>query len=190
MLETQGINNKTKIYKMKKSTPFFTVLLFLIFHVSFSQTVMKELKIGHSFNISLPSYMTRTVGLNEAACVQYKSEVKDIYGFVIEDNKEELTLAELNYSSLNEFTDEFIKTFLKDEASKKLSSPIFSKRGEINFVEVDVTYYDDDAKIEIYYLVGIVESKTAFYKILSWSAASEKDTFKEDFRKILYSLKD
>jgi hypothetical protein len=39
-------------------------------------------------------------------------------------------------------------------------------------------------------LVGIVETKTAYYKVLSWAAAENKDKFKADFQKILYSLKD
>jgi hypothetical protein len=39
-------------------------------------------------------------------------------------------------------------------------------------------------------LVGVVETKTAYYKVLSWAVAENKDKFKADFQKILYSLKD
>ncbi len=168
----------------------YSTFTFLFFNSIFSQTIMKELKVGHSFNISLPSYMSRTVGLNDVASIQYKNTVKDIFGVVIEDNKEELNLAELNYSSINEFTEEFVKVFLEDEPSKKFSNPIYDKKGEINFAEFDATYYDDESKIEIYYLVGIVETKTSFYKVLSWCAGSEKSKYKEDFKRILYSISD
>jgi hypothetical protein len=64
------------------------------------------------------------------------------------------------------------------------------KKEEMNFIESDITYYDKDAKTEIYYLVGVVETKTAYYKVLSWAVAENKDKFKADFQKILYSLKD
>ncbi len=175
---------------MKKTIVIFTTTLVLMTTTIFSQTELKQYKAGHSFDIGLPDYMSRTVGLNSASAIQYKSTLKDVYGFVIFDTKEDLILADLKYSSVNEFYEDFIKGFLKDEKKRKVSNPQSQKIGDINFIECDVTYYDKDAKAEIYYLVGIVETKTAYYKVLSWSAAEKKDKFKADFQKILYSLKD
>ncbi|MFA7380034.1 MAG: hypothetical protein WC150_06195 [Bacteroidia bacterium] len=176
--------------KLKTTIVIFTTALVLITTTTFAQTELKQYRAGHSFDISLPDYMSKTIGLNSSSAIQYKSAVKDVYGFVIFDTKEELGLAEMKYSSVNEFYDEFIKDFLKDEEKRKVSKPQYQKKGEISFVESDVTYYDKDAKIEIYYLVGIVETKTAYYKVLSWAAAENKDKFKADFQKILYSIKD
>jgi hypothetical protein len=116
--------------------------------------------------------------------------VKDVYGFVIFDTKEELSLAEMNYSSLKEFYEDFIDDFLVDQENRKISSPFFQQKGNTNFVECDATYYDKDAELDIYYLVGIVETKMSYYKVLSWTAAESKDKFKADFQKILYSIKD
>ena len=172
-----------------KSITYYT-LLFLISISSYSQTILKNYKIGHSFDLNIPDYMSRTVGLNESAAVQYKNEVKDVYSFVIEDIKEELLLADLNFTSINEFYENFIKDFAKDEKSREVSKAIETKKNNINFIEADVTYLDSEANVQIYYLLGIVETKTSFYKIISWTAAESKDKFKEDFRKILYSLKD
>ena len=73
-----------------------SILLALIITANlFAQT--KEYKAGQVFYVSLPEYMSKTIGLNNAATIQYKSEVKDVYGFVIIDPKEDLKLAELNY---------------------------------------------------------------------------------------------
>ncbi len=168
------------------------VALFVIFNSTtlFAQTTLKEHKVGHVVTVSLPDYMNRTFGLNDDAIIQYKSTVKDVYGFVIEDNKEEMTLAEMNFSSINEFCEEFAKDFLKDEKKKVFTYPEYKKIGDTNFAEFDATYYDKDAKTEIYYLVGIVETKTAFYKILAYSTKENKDKFKADFQSILYSIKD
>jgi hypothetical protein len=174
---------------MKKYTGAFICFVLLAIN-AFAQTNMKELKVGHEFFISLPDYMNKTAGLNSSSAVQFKSEVKDVYGFVIEDNKEEMALAEFNFSSINEFYEDFIKDFLVDEKKRQISKPIFSKNGEINFVEADASYYDKEADTEIYYLVGIVETKTSFYKILSWSTVANKEKFKGDFQKIVYSLRD
>lgn len=166
-----------------------TVISFLILTFAVNgQGSTKTYKAGHVFSITLPDYMIRTVGLNGSANFQYKSEVKDVYGFVIGDDKEELKLAELNYASVTEFNEDFLKSFLTEVEKKNIGIPVLKKIGENNFLECDVTYFDKDAGIEIYYLVGIVETKSAFYKILSWSAAENKGKFKADFQKILYSF--
>ena len=156
----------------------------------FGQAAMKPFTIGHPIYLSLPDYMNRTLGLNDDAVFQFKSEVKDVYGYVIEDNKEELKLAEMNFSSINEFYDEFIKGFVEGEEKVNQSKPIIQKKGEVTFIEADVSYFSKEAKTEIYYLIGIVETKTAYYKILSYCTLANKAKFKADFQKILYSLKD
>lgn len=176
--------------RQKMKNTIFTTILVLMTSIAFSQTELKQYHAGHTFDISLPDYMSRTIGLNSVSSIEYKSTVKDVYGFVILDTKEDLALADMKYSSTNEFYEDFIKDFLKDQEKRKVSKPESQKKGDINFIECDVTYYDKDAETEIYYLVGVVETKTAFYKVLSWAVAENKDKFKSDFQNILYSLKD
>lgn len=156
---------------------------------SYGQT-MKQLTVGHPITISLPDYMNRTMGLNESAAIQFKSVVKDVYGYVIEDNKEELKLVEMNFGSINEFYDDFIKGFVEGEEKVKQSKPVSQKKGDINFIEADVSFYSKEAETEIYYLIGIVETKTSYYKVLCYCSLENKAKFKADFQKILYSLKD
>jgi hypothetical protein len=172
-----------------KSLSLSTTFILIAF-CSVAQTTLKEHKAGHVFTIGLPTYMSKTIGLNDVAAIQYKSEVKDVAGFVIFDTKEELALAELSFVSIREFYDSFMEDFLVDQERRKVSEPVSKTIGGINFIEADMTYYDEEAQLEIYYLVGVVETKKSYYKVLSWSAAEKKDTFKSDFQKIVYSLKD
>jgi hypothetical protein len=151
---------------------------------------MNEHKAGHVFTISLPDYMSRTVGLNDVASIQYKSDVKDVAGFVIFDTKEELAIAELNLSSIREFYDGFIMDFLADQENRKISEPVAQTKAGLNFIECDATYFDKELEAEVYYHIGVVETKKSFYKVLAWCSADKKDEFKKDFQKILYSLKD
>lgn len=175
---------------MKARMILLAIILFVSISNSNAQAPFKQYKAGHSFDLSLPDYMSKTGGLNSSAAIQYKSLVKDVYGFVIFDTKEELELIEYKFASVNEFYEDFIKDFLKDEPKRTLSKPIVSSKNGINFIETDLSYYDNDAKAEIYYLVGIVETPKAYYKVLSWCAAENKKNFKADFQKIIYSLKD
>ncbi len=164
-----------------------SLLILLSIH---STAQMKELKAGHVFYISVPEYMDKTYGLNDDATIQFKNVVKDVYGFVIEDTKETLAMVDMKFGSANEFYEHFIKDFLKDEDKRTVGTPKSSSKNGINFVETDVSYYDKDAKGDIYYFVGIVETKDAFYKVLCFTSLENKDKVKADFQKILYSLKD
>lgn len=175
---------------MKQLIVILTIALTTLTINTFAQTNQKEYKIGHVVTINLPDYMSKSIGINNSSIIQYKNTVKDVYGFIIEDNKEELAMADINYSSINEFCEDFAKDFLKDEKKKTFSYPDYKSIDDTNFAEFDATYYDKDAKAEIYYLVGIVETKTSFYKVLSYTSKENKDKFKADFQSIIYSLKD
>lgn len=175
---------------MKKEFLIFITSLVLLNYSTSAQTAMKAYKAGFAFNISLPDYMNKTGGLNSSAAIQYKNTVKDLYGFVIYDTKDDLALVDMKFSSINEFYDEFMKDFVKDEEKRVVSKPITQKKGETNFLEADLTYYDKNAKLDIYYLIGIVETKNAYYKVLSWTSVENKDKFKADFQKILFSVTD
>lgn len=157
--------------------------------LSFSQN-FNEHTAGHTFKIQLPDYMNKTLGLNDNATVQYKSAVKDVYGFVIVDTKEDLELVEMNFFSITEFYENFIQTFLEGEENRQISNPITKTIGDRNFLESDASYYDKDANVNVFYLTGVVETKRAYYKVISWSTPENKEKFKSDFQRILYSVSD
>ncbi|MCP9762332.1 hypothetical protein [Lacihabitans soyangensis] len=175
---------------MKKRNLIYAMTLVLMTTMTFAQTAFKEHKAGHVFYVSLPDYMSKTTGLNDAAVIQFKNSVKDIAGFVIEDNKEELALAEMIFSSIKDFYDNFIGGFLVGEKKRTISEAKSQTIGNVKFMECDASYYDKDSKIEIYYFIGIAETKDAFYKVLCYGSIEAKTKYKADFQKILYSLKD
>ena len=80
---------------MKKRIAILTSILILIALPIFAQTIFKEIKAGHTFNISLPDYMSKSIGMNAASTLEYKNIVKGVFGIVICDSKEELELAKI-----------------------------------------------------------------------------------------------
>jgi hypothetical protein len=175
---------------MKKTIKLLLVAMVLTASTTFAQTAVKEYKAGHVFYVSLPEYMSKTTGMNAAAVIQFKNELKDIAGFIIEDNKEELGIAGMSFSSVDDFYENFIKDFLSDKDNRKIGQPVKQKIGNTNFIKCDVSYYDADSKTEIYYFVGIAETKDAFYKVLCFGSMDSKVKFKADFQKILNSIRD
>ena len=174
---------------MRKIT-FLIATILLVGMTVCAQTTMKEYKAGHVFYVSLPDYMTKTTDLNDAASIQFINNIKDIAGYIIFDTKEELELVNLKFSNATEFYETFIKDFLVKQKSRKVSEPQIKSMNGNNYVESDVTYFDKDSKMEIYFYIGIVETKNSFYKLLCYGGIDSKEKYKNDFQAILYSLKD
>lgn len=116
--------------------------------------------------------------------------VKEVYGFIIEDTKENLVMDEIHFSSLDEFFQDFINGFVKDKEKLKELKPGYEKSGDLSFAACEYTSEATESMPAIYYLLGMVETKTCYYKVLSWTIAENKEKFSADFKKILYSIKD
>jgi hypothetical protein len=97
---------------MFKNVLFAASFLQLIISSSFAQTTFNTVKTGHVVSFSVPEYMSRTTGVNDASFLQFKSIPKDVYTFMIEDSKEELSIAEMKFTSVMDFYEYFIKDFL------------------------------------------------------------------------------
>ena len=156
----------------------------------FSQTGFTAYRGGHEFDITVPTYMARTTGLNRAAIIQFKNSAKDVYALVIEDNKEELALAEMRFGSLEEFQEFTMNEFLKNEDQRKISTPVSKSINGFKYIHAEASYYDKEVKQSVYYFFGIVETKTAYYKLLCYTSLDKKEKFKADFEKTLYSIHD
>ncbi|SNR40083.1 protein BatD [Flavobacterium sp. ov086] len=145
-------------------------------------------KAGHTFNISLPVYMSKTSGINSYSAMEYKSEKNDVRGYIIYDHKKNNNLPE-SYA-VNDYYEAVIKDYMTYEEQRKVSAPEFLKKGPINFIETDMTIFDTEKKKTIYYFIGIAETNKAFYRIISWTPEENKTKVKTDFQNILYSIKD
>lgn len=155
-----------------------------------SQDTFKKVNVGHTFSLSLPNYFTKTTGLNSVASIQFKSEVRDVYGFIIVDTKEELQLADIVFTSIQEYHNSFIESFLTDQKNRDVGTPKKSNVGSFKYLENEISYFDENAQTDITYYVGLVETGRAYYKLLCWTTKEKKDLFKKDYNTMLTSIKD
>ncbi|HOS47035.1 MAG TPA: hypothetical protein PLG57_00285 [Bacteroidia bacterium] len=166
------------------------IVVFVVFQSASAQTAFKNMKYGHVVNVSLPEYMTRTLGLNDNASFQFHNVPKDVSGFIVEDNKEELIIADMKFADAQEFYDNFAKGFLEDQPSRKFSKPDVRKVNGNTYIHSDFSYFDEEAKLDIYYYVGVIETPTTFYKLICFTSSAQKETYKPDFDKIMMSIND
>lgn len=169
---------------------FFIASLLITSLAANAQSTMKTQKAGNTFYISVPDYLNKTRGLNSSATVQYKSILKEVYNIVIEDPKETLAMEGIKFSSINEFYEEFVKGFVKDTEKLASLNPKYQTKDGISFAECEVTLQGGDSIPAIYYMIGMVETKNCFYKVISWTLPENKEKYRDDFQRILYSVKD
>ncbi len=175
---------------MKHKILFFAILI--ISALGFSQEKFKNISAGHSFQISIPPYMNKTIGLNSDSSVEFIDKVKDIAGIVIVDTKEDLRLAEMNFSSIDDFYDHFAKDFLKDEKERYISQPKNDTEGNTKYIYFDASYLntDDDESMTIYYFISLIETEKAFYKLLCFGDKAMIEKYKNDFKSVMYTITD
>lgn len=145
-------------------------------------------KGGHSFNVSLPVYWSKTAEMNSSSGIEFKSEKDDVHGYVVFENKENNNIRKS--FSVNDYYELFIKDFMIDLEQRKVSKQQFLKKDEINFIESEMTFLDKTKKKTMYYFISIVETNKAFYQFISWTPEDNKTKIKTDFQNILYSIKD
>ncbi len=169
---------------------YFTLILLIVFCKAVTaQTVMDKYDVG-AFSVKLPYYMSKTGGLNSDAALQFRNMVKDVSGYIINEEKTVKGIDDPANPDINQFNDQFLKDFLIDKKERKIASAKESTNGNAKFISTDFTYLDDETMIYYYYFVGIVETKNAFYKVICSSTLDTKSLFKSDFQKIFYSIVD
>ncbi len=173
---------------MKAKLTLLTLILLSV--CTIAQAQLKEYKAGHVFYVSLPEYFTKTAGINDAATIQFKNTIKDIYGYIIEDSKEDLDLVDMKFASIMEFFDYFINDLKIEGNERTVDKPQSKTIDKKNFIVCDVAFEDITNGTKIYYFVGIAETKDSYYKVLCLCDYKSKDTYKADFESILYSIRD
>lgn len=175
---------------MKKKLLFLSMLFIATCHFAQSQSPVRTENVGHVFSISVPEYMVRTLGISDAACVQFKNDEKEIYTYIIEDSKADLALVDIKIASAKDFYDEFVKDFLLNAKERNIGTPKTFEKDGVNFVQVEATYYDKDAKTKIYYNITIAETKGYFYKILTFTSEANKTKLRDELFLMGASIRD
>lgn len=143
---------------------------------------------GHCYTMSIPDYLTKTFELNDVASLQYQNTLKEAYVIVIHDTKEELEQAGMKFVNAKDFLDNFTKDYLKDVENRKLGDATEFVSNNNGHAQVELSWKDEDN--EFFMLITVVETKIAFYKILTWTLLENKDKLKADFIEMAKSLKD
>ncbi len=146
-------------------------------------------KGGHCYTLDIPDYMVRTYGLNDVASLQYQNIQREAYTIVIEDSKHHLESLGVKYSGARDFLEEFVQNYKLEEQNRKLNPIIEFKNNNNAHAQTELEWRDEN-DYAFFMIITVAETKTHFYKIMSWTLQEHKERLKYDFQQIAKSLKD
>jgi len=164
------------------------IILMLISTESNAQKFTAQ-KGGHCYTLDIPDYMIRTYNLNDVASLQYQNVQREAYTIVIEDSKHHLESLGIKYSDAKDFLEDFVQNYKIEEQNRR-QSPIQEFTNNNNKHAQTELEWIDEAGYSFFMLITVAETKTHFYKIMSWTLQEYKERLKYDFQKIAKSLKD
>lgn len=166
----------------------FLLLVFILLPAAISAQSFSSQKGGHCYTLDIPDYMTKTYSLNDVATLQYQNIQREAYSIVIEDEKAMLESLGIKFVDAADFLEQFIAEYKVGSENRKTSlHTTFNANGNPS-AQIELEWTEEVG--DFYMLITVVESKTHFYKIMSWTLAGNKDKLKSDFQKIAKSLKD
>jgi len=171
---------------MKKLGTLLMIAL-LIAGCGAKKTKFNEAKVAGKFTMQVPEYMAVATNLNKSASLQYSNPTEEVYMVVIDDSKEEMKAADVNYT-LQQYFDFAAKNLENSVNNYKLSSPVSKKINGNSALVGEITGKFD--KYDVFYKIAAIESSKHFYQILSWTMGDKKDKYSADMDAMIESLKE
>lgn len=151
-----------------------------------SEKDFNKIKINDSFDISVPKYMKKMDNLNEDASLQYANIYKEAYVVVTVEDKNEF---EKTFKSYKEY--DTIKSLIDNYKDARIK--MFKEIMKIDEIEhyglKDINDYNARQfkikgtidKIDIFYLMAIVETDKDLYLIMNWTLLDRLKKFESTF---------
>lgn len=157
------------------------ITLLFIPKSTFAQT---KLIGAENFSVSLPQQFKRTIGNNDLAVVQWEHLNKEIYGYVLFENIDELKIANINHElayyadiALNDFNDYSNYKLIKARKYKTSNGKETEER--------ELTYDDEENNIHVHTIINVYKTSNFIYKMINFGS---EDTFNETRNEIDYII--
>jgi hypothetical protein len=166
----------------------FLLVMVFIFSSCSNETAFKEVKVNDRYSISIPEYLQPCVDLHKDASFQYQNTDKDIYAIVIDERKKTMAKYDLDYDIDLYFKNIASQPFLETIKNGKVTTPVRETINGNSALVSEITGNVDG--IDAYYKMGVIETPYAFYQILTWTRADNKDKYENDMKRMIESFKE
>jgi len=165
----------------------FTITASLLLVSCNNETIFKEVKVNNRYSISIPDHMQACVDLHKDASFQYQNTEKDIYAIVIDERKKTMEKYDLDYD-LDLYFKNSSQPFLESLKNAKVSEPTHEQINGNKALVSEIT--GNMEQTSVCYRLGVIETPYAFYQVLTWTSAENKDKYEADMMKLIHSFKE
>lgn len=145
----------------------------------------KEISVENKFSISVPGFFKEDKGLRKDASFQYANRYRNIYAIVIEHDKSNKTLYEMDESVIQPLLKYIDKPIVTDSIDTKING-LNARQNKVMG-----TMPSGDATEFIYYNHVLIEGKKKFYEVCTWTRGPKrKDLYDADLTRIIFSFKE
>ncbi|MFK8044047.1 MAG: hypothetical protein AB8B72_01030 [Crocinitomicaceae bacterium] len=148
-------------------------------------------KTVNNYSLGIPNYMTEMDLQNPEASFQAGEILKEHYVMVIDETKEDLLAAGLDYTveDYGNASVDFLKQSLKD--SKVLQSPNgVQKINGLEAISYKVTGKFPENDLAIFYYLTIYKSESNYYSMSTWTLGDRESKFTKVMEKMIQSFKE
>lgn len=145
------------------------------------------------YSLTLPTFLTVTKGLNDAASLQYQNAGREFYVLVIDEPRKtfEDLLKEnaLGYEpNLDGYSGLLIESLVEGSGAKEKPAVTAKK---INGLDARVTSVKGEVSGEkVFWKIAYVEGKNTYYQVLCWTSQAKQDEYEPQIDAILESFKE
>jgi hypothetical protein len=179
---------------------FFSIIILLLLTSCVENTntnKQNERKIvENKYSVFIPEYLSKTTGLNQYTTFEYENIEKDFYVIIMDESKDGFseTVEKNIYDvtpNINGYY-EVVKNHFKNETNLK-DFKVFDEIFELNNAEKKITFtmtgIDMTDNYPVYYRYSIIESKTRYYQIMSWTNQKNAKKVISDMNNIINSFR-
>ncbi len=171
---------------MKKAIYIFILSVFIASCTT--KTQFHEVTINNQYTISIPDYLQPCADIHPDASLQYQNIEMDIYAIVIDEKKETMENYDLDYD-----IETYYKTIALQPFSEKIQNGKISPPGTQTINGHKALTADISGKIDnndVFYRLALIETTNAFYQLLIWTRADNKEKYMNDFNQTIESFKE
>lgn len=153
-----------------------------------TKPVFHEVTINGQYSVQLPEYLQPCSDIHPDASLQYQNTESEIYALVIDEKKEAMENYDLDYDIETYYKAIALQPFSEKIKDGKISPPGVQTINGHKALVADITGKIDNN--EVFYRLAVIETTNAFYQMLVWTKAENKEKYMGDFTRIVESFKE
>ncbi len=169
---------------MKKTLLSLTFLLCSFFFANAQTTLIG----AETFYVQLPANYSRAIGVNDLASVQWEHAEKELYGYIIFENGEEMKLAELHLSLIN-YAELCLNDFSEIENYQLIKTENYQTNNGLQTIEHTISYQNTELNTKIMMQINAYKTPNFFYKLIQFGDEASFKAHASELQKIAKDIK-